>query len=254
MNTFRFYCSVLCATVCVLSASAQYCNTTKGTVFTYQEYDAETNATSYSHSQIAVVQKQGDATVVCQKFEEKEGMFDKNDTVSQVLFSFENPQLTRAFLLTGNEVKKKFAALMSSSYDKLKEEQKQKITKREYEAKINEAIPITGDLMIPLNANASAGQAFPNSKLQIKVKIMKMTIGIQNGKYLGFETIATQAGQYKCLKISYTLKMSAMMMSESQNITDWYAPGVGLVKSEARDGKGKITSSRILTAISIPSK
>ena len=77
---------------------------------------------------------------------------------------------------------------------------------------------------------------------------------ISKGKYEGTEKVTVPAGTFDCLKVSYRQKKSILYLPETQCLTQWYAEGVGLVKEEVTDKKGKrLECSRTLLAV-IPSE
>lgn len=73
-----------------------------------------------------------------------------------------------------------------------------------------------------------------------------MTCTLKDGKYGEYETIDTPAGAYHCLEVSYVVKSVMMLVSETAYVTEWYAPNIGLVKSEERNKKVKQPQVRFL--------
>ena len=59
----------------------------------------------------------------------------------------------------------------------------------------------------------------------------------------------TTAGRFECIKISYLKRTKILVKSETERITEWYAKGVGLVKSESHDMKGKPNGKTLLVKI-----
>lgn len=72
--------------------------------------------------------------------------------------------------------------------------------------------------------------------MSIRIKPVTMTVSIK-GEYEGTETISTPAGQFDCVKVTYSMKMKFFMFSDESQITEWYAKGVGLVKHEEKSRK-----------------
>ena len=62
------------------------------------------------------------------------------------------------------------------------------------------------------------------------------------------ENITTPAGTFDCYAITYTseLKMN-MGMNQINNGKQWISEGVGMVKQEDYNAKGKLTGSSVLT-------
>ncbi len=114
-------------------------------------------------------------------------------------------------------------------------------------------IEMTGDdLQLP--SRLTVGQALPDATMQIKagtggMSIMNMTIEIVDRKVEGRETVETPAGTFDCYKINQTTK-TKMLVSKTFTSTEWYAEGVGIVKSESYDKKGNVESYSLLTRFS----
>ena len=113
-------------------------------------------------------------------------------------------------------------------------------------------VDIDGDyLEIP--ENPSTGQMLPDSKIIMTVKsesvpLMTFTYDITNRKVEGYEEVETPAGKYKALKISYDVS-TKMIMTIQSKMAEWFVEGVGVVKSEQYNNKGKLKSYSLLTAL-----
>lgn len=98
--------------------------------------------------------------------------------------------------------------------------------------------------------NLSAGQSLPDADLLMSVQMaplnMKMTIRIFDRKVEGEETITTPAGTFDCIILSQSSE-TKMGVKVSASSREWYAPGVGLVKQESYNKKGKLLSKSLLT-------
>jgi len=113
-------------------------------------------------------------------------------------------------------------------------------------------VDITGtNLFVP--NNLSSGQSLPDADILMNIKMppinMKMTVNIYDRKVEGKESVTTTAGTFECYVISYTHE-SKMGMKITGNAKDWIAEGVGMVKSESYNKKGKRISRSELTAFS----
>src|SRR5690606_9846727 len=68
------------------------------------------------------------------------------------------------------------------------------------------------------------------------------------------EQVTTPAGTFDCLKISGKRSTSMKIMGMNKNMGDpsvdylWFAPGIGVIKQESYNGKGKLESSTQLKA------
>lgn len=80
------------------------------------------------------------------------------------------------------------------------------------------------------------------------MKLMTMTVRVYNRKVESQETITVPAGSYNCYKITYDVE-SKVMFKVQGKAAEWYAKGVGMVKQETYDAKGKITGSTLLKSI-----
>ena len=75
--------------------------------------------------------------------------------------------------------------------------------------------------------------------------MLKNEVNISGAAYMGEEQVHTRAGKFDCIKISYLMRTKIVLKSKTLRVTEWYAKGVGLVKSEAYDTKGKLDSKTL---------
>ncbi len=80
------------------------------------------------------------------------------------------------------------------------------------------------------------------------MKLMTMSVHVFNRKVDSKETITVPAGTYNCYKITYDVESKVMFKIQGK-AAEWYAKGVGMVKQETYDSKGKITGSTLLKSI-----
>jgi hypothetical protein len=72
-----------------------------------------------------------------------------------------------------------------------------------------------------------------------------ISMNMTNRKVMGKETITTPAGSWDCFKITYHSKMIFKMgigIPMNADVTEWYAPGFGIVKAESGGGTTELTS------------
>lgn len=117
----------------------------------------------------------------------------------------------------------------------------------------NVTINITGDKLVYPN-NMKPGDKLTDASMTMKTEmggmtLMNMTMHIIERQVIGQETVTTTAGTFDCLKISYTVNFK-MMGNRSSKSIEYLAKGIGLVKSESFDEKGKKTGSTALTSLS----
>jgi hypothetical protein len=100
------------------------------------------------------------------------------------------------------------------------------------------------DMEIPSNPNP--GDQLPNANIEMSMKMgfvnMKMSAQLSNRKVEALEDITVKAGIFKSYKFTSLVNASAMGIKSESNITEWYAKGVGIVKTENFDKSGKLQS------------
>ena len=103
---------------------------------------------------------------------------------------------------------------------------------------------------LDLPNDLSVGQSLPDAGVNIKMNIggmnMNMDTDITDRNVIGQETVTTPAGSFECYIITSTTTFK-MGMSKSKQ---WIAEGVGVVKTEDYNKKGKLQSTSLLTAFS----
>lgn len=114
-----------------------------------------------------------------------------------------------------------------------------------------------GDGFMDIPKNMYPGQKLNDVNFTMKTKASgaEMTIitNLTERKVGAKEMVTTPAGTFECMPISGVRKSSMKVMGMNRNMgkptteTIWYSPGIGMVKSENYDDKGKLESSQILT-------
>jgi hypothetical protein len=73
-----------------------------------------------------------------------------------------------------------------------------------------------------------------------------MELNITERKVTGKETVTSAAGTWECFTITsmqkLTTKIAGMGIPIKMDIKEWYAPGVGVIKTESKYGSTLITS------------
>ena len=72
-----------------------------------------------------------------------------------------------------------------------------------------------------------------------------ISIDMTNRKVQGKESVTTPAGTWDCYKITYHSKMIFKLgigIPMNADVTEWYAPGFGVVKTDSGNGTTEITS------------
>ena len=99
-------------------------------------------------------------------------------------------------------------------------------------------------------ANMKEGDALKDVNFSMDFKSTagmagRVTIDMTNRKVTGKENITTPAGTWDCYKITYHSKMNFKLLigfNMNSDVTEWYAPGFGVVKTESDSGKTEITA------------
>lgn len=117
------------------------------------------------------------------------------------------------------------------------------------------------DMEVSVDANAMmypsvliAGQTLPDASITISaatggVNLMNMVINISNRKVVGSESVTVPAGTFDCYKITYDVE-TKMMFKIASTVTEYVNMGVGSVKTETFDKKGKLAASTVLVELS----
>lgn len=112
---------------------------------------------------------------------------------------------------------------------------------------------VTGTNLVLPN-NLSVGQTLPDASVDIKMSMsginMNIATNTTNREVIGKESITTPAGTFDCYVITYTTEIAMSMgVNQSSSAKEWIAEGVGMVKHEDYNKKGKLTNSSLLTAL-----
>lgn len=114
-------------------------------------------------------------------------------------------------------------------------------------------VDMEGDpLMIP--ADLSVGQTLPDATTRIKtgmngMNLMTVTLSVTDRKVEGMETITTPAGTFECYKITQTTSVKTIL-AKSFTTEEFYAKGVGLVRSNTYKKNGKLDGYQELLRLS----
>jgi hypothetical protein len=110
-------------------------------------------------------------------------------------------------------------------------------------------IQVTGNNM-EIPSNPKPGDMLSDANVEMAMKIgfinLKMSAFVTNRKVEAIEDITVKAGTFKGYKFSSEVSASAMGIKMKSNNIDWYAKGVGIVKTESYDKNGKLQSHREL--------
>lgn len=78
--------------------------------------------------------------------------------------------------------------------------------------------------------------------------IMTMTISISNRKVEAFQDVVTDAGTFKCYKISYDIA-TKMLFNVKAKAVEYYNEDIGMVKSESYSSAGDLQGYTVLSSL-----
>jgi hypothetical protein len=107
------------------------------------------------------------------------------------------------------------------------------------------SIEVTGNNMeIPLIP--IPGTSLPDANVTMSMKMgfinLKMTVNVTNRKVEALEDVAVKAGNFNAFKFTGDVSGTIVGIKVNTKSVDWYAYGVGLVKTESYDKKGELKS------------
>ena len=113
-------------------------------------------------------------------------------------------------------------------------------------------VEVKGNNMeIPLNP--SPGQTLPDANIEMSLKMgfmnMKMSADVTNRKVEAIEDITVTGGTFKCYKFSGDVNTVAMGIKVQAKTIEWFAKGIGTVKTESYDKKGNLTGRTELVEV-----
>lgn len=99
--------------------------------------------------------------------------------------------------------------------------------------------------------------ALPDASIKIKagmsgITVMNIETYVSDRKIEKTETIETEAGSFKCLKMSQTTEVKSKLINMKTTSKEWFLPGFGVVRSESYDKKGKLSGYTVLTSLTKP--
>ncbi len=99
------------------------------------------------------------------------------------------------------------------------------------------------------------GTALADGNLSVQVatdgiNLFKMTVELTDRMVAARENLETPAGTFDCVKISQTIKTKMVFKMQNTSV-EWYAEGVGVVRSETYDKKGRLSEYTVLTAVDV---
>jgi hypothetical protein len=107
-------------------------------------------------------------------------------------------------------------------------------------------LTITGNSMeVPLNPEP--GMTMPDAHVEMAMSMgfvkMKMLCDVTNRKVEAIEDATVKAGTFKCYIFSSDVNATALGIKTQSKSKEWYARGIGTIKTEAYDKNGKLLST-----------
>lgn len=229
-----------------MSASAQYFNTTKGAELIYRSVNLEDKAEKALKATIIDVTTAADGVITAR---EEDLQSDPANPLIEIKtfrsYSY-NPAtgVTKVVVMTADDFKDFVMSMIRQGMQAAG----QHMSEMEF-ADLANNISAKGSLEYEIDPKAAPDTKLPKSTLRLNAGMMTMNANLWNGKIVGQESVTVPAGTYDCIKVSYSMVMSGPNGNNKQNITDWFAPGVGIVKSVETDKKGNVISEDVLLGI-----
>jgi hypothetical protein len=113
-------------------------------------------------------------------------------------------------------------------------------------------IEITGNQMeIPISPQP--GTLLPDAKVEMALKMgfinLKLATNITNRRVEKVEDISVPAGIFACYKFTSDVTSTVMGKKVNSSLVEWYAKGIGVIKSENYDKQGKLESYMVLAEL-----
>ena len=203
-----------------LKAQEIFFPTKEGTVLVYKTFDKkdkETNMVKYTIKHLNINGSDMDITYLVESLDPKEKLVFKEE-------------------ITIHQKGDKLYFDMSNFINKAAFQQN---------GEIPAEIQVTGNnLEVP--SNPKPGDVLPDANVEMAMKLgfinMKMSANVTNRKVEAIEDITVKAGTFKGYKFSSEVNSVVMGIKVNSKNTDWYAKGVGIVKTESYDKNGKLQS------------
>ncbi len=105
---------------------------------------------------------------------------------------------------------------------------------------------------IDLPNELEVGQTLPDAEINIRISISGMNLNMQttitDRKVLDRETVTTPAGTFDCYVLTQTMDLKSMGANRSSSSKQWVSEGVGVVKTEDYNKRGKLDGYSVLTS------
>jgi hypothetical protein len=209
----------------IQAQECSYFNLSEGMVFGYQNLDAKGKVTSTTRTTCLSIDKAGASTI----YKLKSDFVDAKNS---------NPS-TRELEMRCEDGK--FYLDMQNLIDP-----------KSMEAFKGMEISVDASDMVYATGLA-AGQSLPDANINVSaasggITVLNLSINITNRKVVGTESVTVPAGTFDCFKITYDVE-TKMMFKVNATVTEYVNMGVGNVKTETYDKKGKLAGTTLLVEV-----
>lgn len=203
-----------------LPAQEIFFPTKEGTVLVYKSFDKkgkELNTLQYTITQIKVMGRDMDISY----------QVESKDNKGKQLYTDE--------------------VTVSKKGDKLYLDMSNYINKAAFQqnGKISADVLVTGN-NLELPSNPKAGDALPDANVEMSMEMgfmkMKMSADVTNRKVETIEDITVKAGTFKSYKFTSDVNSVALGIKMKNSNKEWYAKGIGMLKTETYDKNGNLQS------------
>lgn len=115
---------------------------------------------------------------------------------------------------------------------------------------------VSGEVLTLPN-QLEVGNELPDANTTIKVEaggiqVMSTTVGITDRKVTGRLLMEVPAGSYECFQIEAKQTVKAGILNREYQVKDFFSEGIGQVRSEIYNKKGKLESYTVLASYDRP--
>lgn len=229
MSTFVVACA------CV-AAQAQYFSTRPGTELDYVTYDEAGQSVLNSTVTVTNVHRQPEKTEVMYFTKRVENRQTNNTSYTLYYWIHEK----------GKSVC--IEDLMYGPY--IASDSDPAVYNNEIREALRKDLKWKGDNAFALPDHPHAGESMPDRSWSYQDGgMLRKQVTITGAAYLGNDSVNTTAGNFNCLKVMYLKRTKEMLKNKTLRVAEWYAPGVGLVKSESFDMKGRPAGKVLLVGL-----
>lgn len=226
-------------------AHAQYCCMKEGAVLIYETIDKKNNRVLIDSVIVEKVVYKDDTTFVTKAWygdSYSPSEIRAKTNIDEYEYCHKDKKTDRVIMDSKKENEESYK-FIASGYKNGKKEDIEKEWK-EYSRRIY----AVGRVYVPLPDSIPLHLSMPESHYMYKASIYKFKASVK-GEYSGVEVLETEAGRFECAKLSMEVRKRAWWMSSKDKIVEWYAKGIGLVKSETYNKRGKLQEVTTLKAV-----